>query len=98
MKVLNDGVDGGASAFVNWLLVRSAPLVCYIEVFFYACCFVPAAMMVEVTSQLFCAVLAAISRGLLVFRYCHGWDTCQREIIPPFKRWGRCNPRNWRKL
>ena len=27
MKGLNDGVDGGASAFVNWLLVRSAPLV-----------------------------------------------------------------------
>lgn len=27
MKGLNDGVDGGASAFVNWLLVRSALLV-----------------------------------------------------------------------
>lgn len=34
VKGFTDGVDGGASAFVNWLLVSPPLLVSYIEVYF----------------------------------------------------------------
>ena len=34
VRGFTDGVDGGASAFVNWLLVSPCLLVSYIEVYF----------------------------------------------------------------